>query len=406
MSGDEGRHPRWRVLVDGDRVAVDATGAIASVAEAVDGFPLAPELLVEVEGLRAVDVRGWSPGTGPEELSWRPLGEGPGPEAVLDAVRSAVATYAGRESLPARRQAWFAEPWRAQADAWVDATLAGLGRRRTGPSVPVKVWSLSAVLRVATDQGPVFLKATCDHFGSEPRITDLLGRLLPGRVPALLGFEPDRGWQLMEPLAGVSDEDDPTPRLAAPAAAAIAAIQLDCVPHVAQLRAAGCPERGLESSLAAFRDVLASSPELRLLHDDQVAAARAALPEIERRLAELAAYDVPATLVHGDLHLGNVAHHDGLLTVFDWSDASVGHPFVDLVTLTRSSPPEEHESSSWRTSAHGGRPCPAPTSTAWWSSRASPSGSSRPSPTSGSRQPRRTRRSGRWRASWRVAWYG
>ena len=199
------------------------------------------------------------------------------------------------------------------------------------------------MLRVPTDHGPVFLKATCDHFRSEPRITDVLGRLLPGRVPALLGHEPDRGWQLMEPLGGVSDEDDPTPRLAAPTAAAIAAIQLDCAAHVEQLRAAGCPERGLESSLAAFRDVLAASPELRLLDADQVAAARAALPEVERRLAELAAYDVPETLVHGDLHLGNVAHHDGRLAVFDWSDASVGHPFVDLATLVRSSPPDERD---------------------------------------------------------------
>ena len=74
-----------------------------------------------------------------------------------------------------------------------------------------------------------------------------------------------------------------------------------------------------------------------------MAAARACVPEVERWLAELAAYDVPATLVHGDLHLGNVAHHDGRLTVFDWSDASVGHPFVDVATLARSSPPDERD---------------------------------------------------------------
>ena len=183
----------------------------------------------------------------PSSCRSRPRGRGhlrwvehPLPTAPAGLVRAAVASRGGR--LDRRR------PWPGRAAA------------APAPSVPVKVWSLSAVLRVPTDGGPVLLKATCDHFRSEPRITDLLGRLLPGRVPALLGHEPDRGWQLMEPLGGVSDEDEPTAGLAAPTAAAIAAIQLDCVPHVAQLRAAGCPDRGLESSLAAFRDVLASSP--------------------------------------------------------------------------------------------------------------------------------------------------
>ena len=246
MSGG-GRYPRWRVLVDGDRVAVDPTGVIASVAGGLGGFPLAPELLLDLDGPRGLDVR---------ELVARPASAtpktSPGGRWVRRPGRRRCWTPSARPSrptraenpLPPRRQDWFAEPWRAEVDAWIDETLVRVRRRRTGPSVPVKVWSLSAVLRVPTDVGPVFLKATCDHFRSEPRITDLLGRLLPGRVPALLGHQPDRGWQLMEPLGGVSDEDDPTPRLAAPTATAIAAIQLDCAAHVEQLRAAGCPERG------------------------------------------------------------------------------------------------------------------------------------------------------------------
>ena len=125
MSGG-GRYPRWRVLVDGDRVAVDPAGVIASVAGGLGGFPLAPELLLDLDGPRGLDVREWSPDPigDPEDLSWRPLGRATGPPTVLDAVRSAVATYAGREPLPPRRQDWFTEPWRAEVDAWIDETLA------------------------------------------------------------------------------------------------------------------------------------------------------------------------------------------------------------------------------------------------------------------------------------------
>ena len=55
-----------------------------------------------------------------------------------------------------------------------------------------------------------------------------------------------------------------------------------------------------------------------------------ALTEICRRLA---ACGLPATLVHGDLHLGNVARIDGELRYFDWTDACVAHPFIDLLSL-------------------------------------------------------------------------
>jgi aminoglycoside phosphotransferase (APT) family kinase protein len=47
--------------------------------------------------------------------------------------------------------------------------------------------------------------------------------------------------------------------------------------------------------------------------------------------------------VHGDLHLGNVAHDEGRLSIFDWTDACLAHPFVDLVTLHGASPEGERQ---------------------------------------------------------------
>ena len=38
------------------------------------------------------------------------------------------------------------------------------------------------------------------------------------------------------------------------------------------------------------------------------------------------------TLVHGDFHPWNVAFGAGTTRVFDWTDAAVSHPFVDLAT--------------------------------------------------------------------------
>ena len=60
MSGG-GRYPRWRVLVDGDLVAGDRDGAIASVVSGLGGFPLSPELLLDHDGSLGLEVREWSP---------------------------------------------------------------------------------------------------------------------------------------------------------------------------------------------------------------------------------------------------------------------------------------------------------------------------------------------------------
>ena len=337
------RYARWRVLVDEHRVAVDPSGSVAALAaEDVAGrFPVAPEqLLARDEGPTVLDVRDFGGvTTGP--VPWARLADVTGPADVREAVRAAVRVFHGETRPPDRRPAWFTVGWRDDVVGWLDHRLAELGRRRTGDEVPVKVWSLSAVLRVPTDGGPLYLKAACDWFRSEPVITELLGRLWPGQVPALLAVEPDRGWQLMAPLAGVSDEDEPEPGLAAPTAATIADMQVGSVAHLAGLRAAGLPERGLDATWEALRVIAVDSPELRFLDADQRAAVRAALPGTERRLAELAALELPETLVHGDLHLGNVAHDDGRLSIFDWTDACLAHPFVDLVTLHGASPEDE-----------------------------------------------------------------
>jgi aminoglycoside phosphotransferase (APT) family kinase protein len=73
------------------------------------------------------------------------------------------------------------------------------------------------------------------------------------------------------------------------------------------------------------------------LSEDELAALRAAVPRLRTSCAELAGYAVPATIVHGDLHLDNVARGPAGYVFFHWTDASVAHPFLDLATIRRGS---------------------------------------------------------------------
>jgi aminoglycoside phosphotransferase (APT) family kinase protein len=114
---------------------------------------------------------------------------------------------------------------------------------------------------------------------------------------------------------------------------AMGEMQRRCAGESGWLRSIGCADR----RLAVLRDqvpALVDAPEVRAemdeaLHERLVARVPALLDACD----ELAACGVPETLIHGDLHGGNVAHGDGRPIIFDWTDAAVAHPFLDLVTF-------------------------------------------------------------------------
>jgi aminoglycoside phosphotransferase (APT) family kinase protein len=89
--------------------------------------------------------------------------------------------------------------------------------------------------------------------------------------------------------------------------------------------------------VAPPRDLVGSYDPLvwtrsRLEHiaDDTVRDALAVeVEDLSRRLTELAV-GTPGTLLHGDVHLDNLAVHDGRLVIYDWESASVGPPAGDL----------------------------------------------------------------------------
>ena len=69
------------------------------------------------------------------------------------------------------------------------------------------MWSISAVARVVTDAGDLWLKAPCEHFRAEARVHPTVAGLFPDLVPTLVAVEETEGWLLMEPMTGADDAD-------------------------------------------------------------------------------------------------------------------------------------------------------------------------------------------------------
>jgi aminoglycoside phosphotransferase (APT) family kinase protein len=262
---------------------------------------------------------------------------------IIAALRAVAAVADGSTAPPPQRPAWFRLAWYDEVEAWVDARLDGQGRRRTGPVEPTKVWSLSAVVRVPCEPGPaLWLKAACPYFHAEPALTGLVAQMVPQHAPRLVAVDEGRAWLLAEEIAGADEDDEEVPPGLGRAAARIAAtVHVRSLDHLAEIEAAGVPVRDLPTTLREFDEVLRGSVELERLTAAEVSAARATRDHVRGVLEELAGLGIPDTLVHGDLHIGNVAHDGDSVVLYDWSDAAVSHPFLDLILMAERLPEDQ-----------------------------------------------------------------
>lgn len=250
------------------------------------------------------------------------------PAPARAAVDRTIAEHVGDAPWPARRPPWFRHGWLEQVEDWIDDQLRSLTLVRARATVPVRVWSLSAVLQVPLTSGAsVWFKATCEHFRAEPAITRAVGAFATSTVPTVLAADDERAWMLLAPLPPTAV--DRARRIEA-TASAMAKVQLEATAHVDALRAAGCPDRGLQPTLDAFRALLA----------ERESAARI-WSWIEDQLGSFFDGGVPLSLVHGDLHLDNVAGDDRAV-IYDWTDGCISHPFIDGAHLAREADGAHH----------------------------------------------------------------
>jgi hypothetical protein len=168
-------------------------------------------------------------------------------------------------------QPWAARGWFAEADRWLRSTMERLGRPLTGPVRQARVWRLSCLLRAPTGDGDVWFKAntTSPLFVNEGVVMGALAGLFPGRVPAPLAVEPERGWMVLADFGEEVGWEAP----------------MEVVDEVAQTYA-----RMQVEATAGLPGVDAAT----WLSPDEEAGLRAAVPGLQARCAELARPRRPA----------------------------------------------------------------------------------------------------------------
>ncbi len=234
------------------------------------------------------------------------------------------------ESDPEARPPWAHSGWFHDAVTWIRAELRSQGLKGRIRIEQRRSWSISTVLRVRTTQGALFFKALPWYFASEPAVTQVLGERHGGSVPDVVAIEVDRAWMLSRDFGGRRLDDFRRSSAWEAALRSFGRLQIHEAPHASSWLEMGLPDRRLSTLEGHMEPALAGAVARSGGQDGWILDR---LPELTARLRELRAGPVPDSLVHGDFHAGNIRRRGSRTVFFDWTDACLAHPFLDMATL-------------------------------------------------------------------------
>ncbi len=237
------------------------------------------------------------------------------------------------KNIPKFRPPWAQPGWLNEVSYWIKNQLKQLGYEQLSPPEYVKSWSISCILQVKTTAGNIYFKeaSTLPLFCHEPKVTAELANLFPEHIPTVITIDTQRHWMLLADFGKSINNRSLKSRQKI--YSLFAQIQIKSAKLRESLLAAGCLDRGLDVLQSQIEPLVNDKNSLSELSKIEIDRLHSLVPILKNLCSQLADYKIPATLVHGDLHLGNVAFYKNNYLFFDWTDSCISHPFFDFFEL-------------------------------------------------------------------------
>lgn len=224
---------------------------------------------------------------------------------------------------------------------WAKQAMTDMGYQLTADPLLIRAVPWSRIDCFETSKGPIYLKYMDPAFSIEPALLEFLRSEVTQNVPEILGWNKACSCFLMtdagEPLRPILKEDFQQ-ELFLRALALCADIQIKCIPHVNKLLDLGVNDWRLKQVSPLFEKFI-NRVDLLIedgLTRDELNALQHLPPAMTQLCENLNALNIPETIEHCDFHDNNILVKGEQLTINDWGDVCISHPFFSCVSMLES----------------------------------------------------------------------
>lgn len=234
-----------------------------------------------------------------------------------------------------------------KAIEWANKVLKEKGYLIVAQPQVVRSMPWSTVMSFSTSQGTVYFKSMAKNFAYEGALLAFLNQLNIDSLPSVIAINSEEHCFLMNDAGLVlrhilkENYDVALSRLVLQA---YAKLQIECIPMATSLISIGAMDCRLRF-LPKLYEKFFSNDEFLLsegLSSDEIEQLKNLSTLFAKLCQELADFGIPETLEHGDFHDNNVLIKDGKITINDFGDAIISHPFFSVASFLNSGERHHH----------------------------------------------------------------
>ncbi|MBU9711715.1 phosphotransferase [Evansella tamaricis] len=225
---------------------------------------------------------------------------------------------------------WFKLGWRQEMETWLKNEFPNDSIRIE----QVRSWERSALYKVNTERESYYFKAVPDIFSHEPSISSFLFENHPSYVPEIINIESQKKWYIMKELQGPLLGRTNNLEYWKQSILRLADIQKHSIIQRNKLEELNCPIRPVSSIIQNyFEDSLNKLAIDNAIINESYNKLMNSIPTLMKMSNLLKSTNLPLSLEHGDFFGGNIIVQDRKPTIYDWSDCSLSHPFLSVVSI-------------------------------------------------------------------------